>query len=452
MASGMISPVFNTEEERIKEQLAQAEALRQVGLKGNTGSGYQGGRVFIVGNPLGNIASGLAGAFMGDKARTAQAGLEQSRNAQREEFLQSMPSATEQQTYDPVANPGTGPLMNGTFEKPYEQQAQETQNWATRGMTIPGMEGIGAFGIQQKLMAPEKKAEREQAAKIAETQLLIKAQEAKERQAERLEAQRVIAEMNIQGRKDMAALTASLRASAGGKDEPVSQEAADFIAGRFLEGDQNALIGISRNKALHNAVMVSIATQAKQLGIDPKEAVQRGLEYKGAGAEQRTMGNQAANVAMASSEAYNMVPIVSDLSKKVPRTEFPTLNAAGNVIRKNTGDPNVVAFDQSIDSLINAYARAINPKGVATVADKKRAHEKLNIGFANGQVDAVLGVMQREIEAAKAAPVEARKTSREARVGGGEAKPGAAPTVVRTGTRDGKRVEQLSDGTIREVK
>jgi hypothetical protein len=60
--------------------------------------------------------------------------------------------------------------------------------------------------------------------------------------------------------------------------------------------------------------------------------------------------------------------------------------------------------------------------------------------------------MQREIEAAKAAPVEARKTSREARVGGGEAKPGAAPTVVRTGTRDGKRVEQLSDGTIREVK
>ena len=127
MASGMISPVFNTEEERIKEQLAQAEALRQVGLKGNTGSGYQGGKVFIVGNPLGNIASGLAGAFMGDKARTAQAGLEQSRNAQREEFLQSMPSATEQQTYDPVANPGTGPLMNGTFEKPYEQQAQETQ-------------------------------------------------------------------------------------------------------------------------------------------------------------------------------------------------------------------------------------------------------------------------------------------------------------------------------------
>ena len=31
-------------------------------LKGNTGSGYHGGRVFIVGNPLGNIASGLAGA------------------------------------------------------------------------------------------------------------------------------------------------------------------------------------------------------------------------------------------------------------------------------------------------------------------------------------------------------------------------------------------------------
>jgi len=230
--------------------------------------------------------------------------------------------------------------------------------------------------------------------------------------------------LRAQDKKDMVMLAASLRpppASKGGGE--VDPAAADLIAARFIEGDKNALMGISRNANLHGAVMASIARQAKEQGVDAKELVMRGLEYGGASAEQRTVGTQAANVQMAANEANKMIDVATDLSNKVPRTEFPAMNAAGNVIRKQSGDPNVVAFNQSIDSLINGYARAINPKGVATVADKKRAHETLAAAFSNGQFDATTAVMRREMEAALAAPKTAREQARQARVGGGEAKP-----------------------------
>ena len=49
MATGMISPLYDPQEEKLKKQLAYTEALRKGGAEGDMGGGYQGGRVFIVG-------------------------------------------------------------------------------------------------------------------------------------------------------------------------------------------------------------------------------------------------------------------------------------------------------------------------------------------------------------------------------------------------------------------
>ena len=286
-----ITPIFDTEVERVKEQLAQADALRKMGLEGNTGSGYHGGRVFVVGNPLGNIASGLAGAFLGDRARTRQGELEQQQTTARDEWLGQMPSGTDTQHYDPVANPGTGPLAEG-MEVPQSplQQAKAMQSWAMKAPR--GMEGVQNFALQQSLTAPQREAEAAQKAQDRLHELQLKAIDARATQAERLEAQKEIARMQIEGRKETAQLVASLKASGGGKGAgEVDPAAADLIAARFIEGDKNALMGISRNAALHGAVMASIARQAKEQGVDAKELVMRGLEYGGASAEQRTVGN-----------------------------------------------------------------------------------------------------------------------------------------------------------------
>ena len=197
------------------------------------------------------------------------------------------------------------------------------------------------------------------------------------------------------------------------KKEPPNPETTRLIAERFIAGDPKALIGLSRNGPLHQAVLNDIAILAKQQGVDAKELVQRGLEYSGASAEQQTMGHRAAQVNMAAIEAREMIPIMTDLSKKVDRTQYPTLNAVINAYEQGTGDPNIVAFGQSIESLINSYARAISPAGVGTVSDKEAARKRLDQAFSDGQIDAVAGVMDQEIEAALKSPVKAREAARE---------------------------------------
>jgi hypothetical protein len=223
-----ITPIFDTEVERVKEQLAQADALRKMGLEGNTGSGYQGGRVFVVGNPLGNIASGLAGAFLGDRARTRQGELEQQQTTARDEWLGQMPSGTDTQHYDPVANPGTGPLAEG-MEVPQSplQQAKAMQSWAMKAPR--GMEGVQNFALQQSLTAPQREAEAAQKAQDRLHELQLKAIDARATQAERLAAQKEIAQMQIEGRKETARLVASLKAVGGSSGNKPDMRLVDTV-------------------------------------------------------------------------------------------------------------------------------------------------------------------------------------------------------------------------------
>lgn len=208
-----ITPVFDTEAERIKEQLAQADALRKVGMEGNTGSGYHGGRVFIVGNPLGNIAASLGGAFLGDRARTRQGELEQQQTQERQDWLNQMPSGTETQHYDPMSNPGTGPLAEG-MEVPQSPRAlaNAMRQWATQAPR--GMEGVQNFSIQQQMLAPEKEADRAVVNEQRKFEVLTKAEEAAKLQREKLEDLARRDRERAQDRQDNIRLMASLRPAA----------------------------------------------------------------------------------------------------------------------------------------------------------------------------------------------------------------------------------------------
>lgn len=420
MASN-ISPITDSELEDIKTQMAYADALRKKSL--DTG-GQMIGRVYVPKNPWQSFIEGAAGAGLGAYQRGRQSDLERRQQQQRNDWLAQMPQATEtldiqQSSPEQAFGPTQAAVVPTEVRKSPRALQQAMTAWGTQAPK--GMEGVLNHVLTTALNAPGKEADMQQRAADRMQELEVKMAENRATQQEKREFQKWMVGAQIEGRKDVARLAASLKAANAPAAVPVNQDAADFIAGRFLQGDKNALVGISRNKELHAAVMGSIARQAKEQNIDPKEAVQRGLEYTGASSEQKTMGTQAANVAMAANEANKMIDVASDLSKKVPRTEFPAINTAGNIIAKQSGDPNVVAFAQSIDSLINGYARAINPRGVATVADKKRAHDTLNAAFSNGQFDSTVAVMRREMEAALNAPKEARATAREARMGGGEA-------------------------------
>ena len=122
---------------------------------------------------------------------------------------------------------------------------------------------------------------------------------------------------------------------------------------------------------------------------------------------------------MSATEASNMIGLVNDYSSKVDRTQYPSLNAVQNAVSKGTGGEDIVRFNNSINALINTYARAINPNGVATVSDKNHARDLLSSAFSNGQVNAATQVMQQEIDAALASPGQARQKLKENRIGTG---------------------------------
>lgn len=199
----------NADDLRIAEQLALAKSLREQGMSGTGGSGMAG-QVYMVGNQYGNLAKMLGGAaadYMGGQNRDQ---LQATRDQQKQEWLGQMPSPTETQRYAPVSNPGTGPLVDG-MEVPKDPRAlaQATQAWAMKAPQ--GMEGVQNFALQQAMTAPQRQAEMEQRAADRMQELQLRSIDARATAAERLAAQKEIAQMQIDARKDMAHLAASLR-------------------------------------------------------------------------------------------------------------------------------------------------------------------------------------------------------------------------------------------------
>lgn len=225
--AGLVSPIYDTEQERIKEQLAYANALRQKGLEGNTGSGYQGGRVFIVGNPLGNIASGLAGAYMGNKARDQQGELEKGLEQSRQDFISRMPTGIE-------SSPQAGPVQEGEAPLPdVERQmspralAQATRQWAAGAPR--GMEGIQGAALQQQMLAPEQEATRAAATEARKFETEQRLAAAVELQKEKIAAQLQRDRERAEDRANQIRLTASLRQSGGGTDPELQELRKDLL-------------------------------------------------------------------------------------------------------------------------------------------------------------------------------------------------------------------------------
>ena len=208
-----INPIYDPEQERIIAQLKLADALRQQGMTAKAvGSGGAGmvGNLFVKGNQMGNLAQVLGGAGLDAYARNQADKLGASRDAERQQFMAEMPSGVDTQRYDPVANPGTGPLVDG-MEVPKDPRAlaQATQAWAMKAPR--GMEGVQNFALQQAMTAPQRQAETEARAADRMQELQLRAMDARATAAERFAAQKEIAQMQIDARKDMAHLAASLR-------------------------------------------------------------------------------------------------------------------------------------------------------------------------------------------------------------------------------------------------
>ena len=192
------------------------------------------------------------------------------------------------------------------------------------------------------------------------------------------------------------------------------------MAEQALTGDTSVLTGLgygtqgANNKIALRNEMTRIMTERK---MSPQEVASKNAEFFGTKAGQRTVGTRSANIEMAVSEAQQMAPLALTASKNVSRTDYPSLNSLLLAAQKGTGDENVTRLGIATNSLINIYARAINPQGVATVSDKDHARELLAQAWSNGQYEAGIDQLMKELEAARKAPGMVREGFRGAVTG-----------------------------------
>jgi hypothetical protein len=150
------------------------------------------------------------------------------------------------------------------------------------------------------------------------------------------------------------------------------------------------------------------------------------------GAGARTAGTTSANIAIASDEARRMIGVTRGLISAVDPTEFPSINAVDNAVKRGTGDVNIVKLKTSLNALVNSYARAINPRGTPTVSDKLHAREIIDAAMSKGQLNGALDVMQQEMDNALAAANAAK--------GGRGAAGGETPAVATPGIPSGDAI------------
>ena len=203
----------------------------------------------------------------------------------------------------------------------------------------------------------------------------------------------------------------------------LTPETTDLLAQTYIKTGTLPPLGMGKAAAglrqtiLNRAAQISMGGGANPDGtvkpnVSAEDAASNIVQNKssliGNRASERTLGTNLANIVAAGSEAEKMINIAQTYATKINPTDYPVINTAGNYIAKNSGDPTQAGLATSLNSLVNAYARAINPKGVATVSDKNHAREVINTSMASGQFNEVFSVMRQEMAAAQAAPEEAR--------------------------------------------
>lgn len=168
--------------------------------------------------------------------------------------------------------------------------------------------------------------------------------------------------------------------------------------GRSIQGSENII-------KLRQRVAEKLAAQGKT-GKDQATAT---AQYQGLRAAERTAGTREATVGIAAFEAKNMMSIARDYSEKVARTQWVPVNKAIQMVEAGASDPDLKAFAAANNALVNGYVRAISPTGVPTDIVRKHAYDTLSTADSKEAYNAVLKLMNIEMDAAISAPEQMKK-------------------------------------------
>jgi hypothetical protein len=207
------------------------------------------------------------------------------------------------------------------------------------------------------------------------------------------------AQARIDARANVKVSEATKKSEAGA----ITDDAANLIAERQLAGDERASTGMARSQANITKVANAIVTLARQRGMSGADIAAKVAEFQGTTAGERTLGTRTANMEVAANEVKNMAPLALAASREVKRTDYPSLNNILLAGERGTGDSEVVRFGLAANSLIYTYAKFLNPTGIPTDSDKARATDILSTAWSNGQFEAAVDQIKREIASGQGA-------------------------------------------------
>jgi len=221
---------------------------------------------------------------------------------------------------------------------------------------------------------------------------------------------------------------------AKGVGPSLTPAAIKFGGEQLARGDKSVLANLGRGAqgaenvtALRNeAVNYALAHD-----IDPRKAMDAAAEYMGQQAGERTLGTQEANAMTAGTEASNALLIGRGANAALPRGNFVPVNQAIQAWQSGNSDPRLAKFGQAMATIANTYARAVNPKGLPHEAVVSDTLKRLSSAQGPEALNAILDIMQQEIDLAEKSPNQAReiiKENRAMRNGDKPEKPSAGVT------------------------
>jgi hypothetical protein len=177
-----------------------------------------------------------------------------------------------------------------------------------------------------------------------------------------------------------------------------------------LRGIQNAITDYAANK-----------------GMSAGELSAKLAEFEAMKSGMRVSANISAKIENAAAEADQLAPLAIEAGRNVARSGFLPFGRVQAMFNNQTNDPNMNKFATANIGLATAYAGAMARGGKATVTDNDHARELLSTAKSQEAYEAIVGQMQQEIKAARAAPQHVRENLRNEISGGGNRTAAPAP-------------------------
>jgi hypothetical protein len=239
-----------------------------------------------------------------------------------------------------------------------------------------------------------------------------------------------------------------------GEEGVIDDQTAKFYAQIFNKTGSMPSLGYGKTAAANRTKIAQFAMQdAQGQGQTPADIVANRVDYAANRAGATTAARSGANIDRAVIEAQKTFPLAEQASAAVPRSNWVPINSAELAIKRGSSDPALAAFVTANQAAISAYAAAMGRgNNVVSVHAQQHAEDLLSTATSHTAYVAVLRQMQKEMDAAEAAPGQVRANIR-SQITGQQAAPQGAGAVQFTGRtatnpRTGQKLRETTDGNL----